>query len=115
MLKAKQNVPPNQIPPPIEGWALLQNSQKWHYFRKGQSLCHKRMMLGHIRELDPNTRGRKMHSCRHKAQWSISDLDTRTIRSPDNCTACFKRRQVEIAKRHTATKPEVKRFLETTA
>ena len=33
-----------------EGWAWLWNSQKWHYFRGGRSLCGKFLLLAHPEE-----------------------------------------------------------------
>lgn len=58
-----------------EGWKPLINSHKWHYFRDGRSLCRKWMTLGD------------------------GELDPRTIKSPDNCAACYRIREKEIADR----------------
>jgi len=50
-----------------EGWALIFNSPKWHYMRKGRSLCGKWMIVGKLR------------------------LEQGNDTSPDNCKACMKK------------------------
>ena len=62
-----------------EGWKPLMNSQKWHYFREGRSLCRKWMCLGD------------------------GELDPRTMKSPDNCAECYRRRMAEISSRQNTT------------
>ena len=49
-----------------EGWTWLTNAIKWHYFREGQSLCKKYMLLG------------------------SGELELGNNNSPDNCAACKK-------------------------
>jgi len=58
-----------------EGWTYLYNSPKWHYFRDGRSLCGKWMTFS-------------------------KELERREIDSPDNCVACKKKRDKELAKEH---------------
>jgi len=58
-----------------EGWKPLMNSRKWHYFRNGRSLCRKWMCLGD------------------------GELDPRTIKSPDNCSECYRIREKELSDR----------------
>lgn len=49
-----------------EGWTWLWNSTKWHYFKNGQSLCRRFMLLGK------------------------GDFEQDNNNSPDNCKACKK-------------------------
>lgn len=50
-----------------EGWIWLANATKWHYIRKGRSLCGSWMFLG-------------------KQNYQLGNND-----SPDNCKACQKK------------------------
>lgn len=50
-----------------EGWGLLINSKKWHYFVNGRSLCGRWLCL------------------------SLGDLERGNNSSPDNCKACQKK------------------------
>ena len=56
----------------LEGWTWLHNSPKWHYFRKGRSLCGRWGLFLVGEPMDPE------------------DKD-----SPDNCKACWRKRQAE--------------------
>ena len=62
------------MPKLSEGWTWLFNSKKWHYFRKGRSLCGKWALLGHP-ELEADAS------------------------SPDNCKACVAKRVQERERR----------------
>lgn len=53
-----------------EGWAAPLRSPKWHYFRKGRSLCGKWGLFPRSFEAD--------------------------AASPDNCAECWRRRRKEI-------------------
>lgn len=60
-----------------EGWVVLINASKWHYFRKGISLCKKWGYLG-------------------------SEFELGNDNSPDNCSSCRKKIQEE---KETQIKP----------
>lgn len=59
-----------QTPRP-EGWGLISNSRKWHYYVNGHSLCRGFM------------------------KFTDHDLEQGNDRSPDNCAKC----QKQLAKR----------------
>jgi hypothetical protein len=58
-----------------EGWVILANSRKAHFFRNGKSLCGKWMYFGKIDGLG---------------------LDGADFISPDDCAECSRRRQKEL-------------------
>ena len=58
-----------------EGWTWLWNARKFHYFRDGQSLCGRWMLL--VKESE---------------DFNPSD----DFGSPDNCKACEKKRLKEV-------------------
>ena len=53
-----------------EGWTWLINSPKWHYVRKGMSLCNRFMVLN-------------------------TEFEQGNDESPDNCLVCRKKRLKE--------------------
>ena len=57
-----------------EGWTWLINSRKWHYFRDSRSLCGKFLYLGS----------------------TLDELVQGNNASPDNCSACRRKREKEI-------------------
>lgn len=48
-----------------DGWTMLARLKKWHYFRRGQSLCRGFALLDNVEKIEP----------------SLPD-------SPDMCRAC---------------------------
>jgi len=58
----------------IEGWKLLLNSRKAHYFRNGMTLCNKWAYFG-------------------------DDLEADDFKSPDDCATCRKKLETEKEKK----------------
>ncbi len=60
-------------PPKTEGWTWIYGATKWHYFRKGKSLCGRWMLLG------------------------LGDFEEdEKLESEDNCKTCTKKRRIEL-------------------